>query len=108
MNKQGNGKNNLEMFSEFNVNNFKRWIKNQEEDDDVEQELLGKKVESKINFKKLVSRINILDPEEGEEELLAKEFRQEGGIVSDIDGNNFLIEVSSGSFTIHKMYVKKV
>jgi len=106
MNKQGNG-NKLEMFSEFNVNNFKRWIKNQEEDGDDTQELLGMKVESKINFKKLISRIKILDPEEGEEELLAKEFRQEGGTISDIDGNNFLIEVSSGSFTIHKMYVKK-
>ena len=107
MNKQGNDKNNLEMFNEFNVNNFKKWIKNLEEDGNVEQELLGMKVESKINFKKLISRINILDPDDGEEELLAKEFRQEGGVISDIDGNNFLIEVSSGSFTIHKMYVKK-
>lgn len=95
-----------DLFNLFNLNDFKKWIHDQQDDDDSPSKpnLVGVHVESKVNVKKLISRIDV---QEGEEVEIAKEFKQNGGTISEVDGVNLLIEVDSGSFIIHKMYVKR-
>jgi hypothetical protein len=36
---------------------------------------------------------------------MAKEFVEAGGVLKKVDGDEYLIEVGSGSFYIHKKYV---
>lgn len=93
---------NENIFKSFNLNDFKKWIDSQHKEE-KEENIVGLHVESKINAKKLISRINVQD---GDEKELAIEFRNNGGTISEVDKNNFLIEVDSGFFIIHKMYVK--
>ena len=69
-----------------------------------EDSIVGTKVESKISFDKLLKR---MQTDEDEEEV-AHDFKENGGTIIESHGHEFLIEVESGSFIIHKMYVKKV
>lgn len=86
----------------FSLNDFKKWMDGQNDD---RKESIGTKVESKINLKKLVDRI---EPAEGEITQLAKDFKRNGGTIAQMDGQAFLIEVNSGSFVISRLYVRKV
>jgi translation initiation factor 1 (eIF-1/SUI1) len=99
MNKQRNDN----LFSPFNLSHFKKWM-NHQHDTKSETNIVGLKVESKISFKKLISRI---ESEDDNLEEIAKDFKKNGGVITDMNENNILIEVESGCFTIHKMYVKK-
>lgn len=92
-------------FGPFNLSDFKKWMKSQpEENRSSRQDMLGLHVESKVSPRKLLARMEVQD---GEAEEVAKEFCKEGGVISDLDGHNVLIEVDSGSFVIHRMYVKR-
>jgi len=95
---------NDDMFNLFNLNDFKKWIHTQQDEGPSRPHMIGVKVESKVNLKKLISR---MDAQDGIEEELAKDFKKNGGVVSEVDGSNILIEVDSGSFIIHKMYIKR-
>jgi Fe2+ transport system protein FeoA len=64
----------------------------------------GLQVESKVPVRKLLARMGVQD---GEELEVAREFCKNGGIIADIDGHNVLVEVDGGSFTIHRMYIKR-
>lgn len=103
MNKRSD--NNGDPFGPFNLSDFKKWMEHQQ-DAKARPNMVGVQVESKIPYKKLVSRI--IESEEGEVIDVAKDFKRNGGTVTDVDGHNFLIEVDSGSFLIHRMYVKRV
>ncbi len=103
MNKQRSGEDG-DVFNLFYLNDFKKWIHKQKDESPSRPHMIGVQVESKVNLKKLVSR---MDVQEGEEEELAKDFKQNGGIISEVDGSNILVEVDSGSFIIHKMYIKR-
>jgi hypothetical protein len=46
--------------------------------------------------------------EEGHEIELALDFRKNGGKILEVSGRDFLIEVSSGRFTIPRNYVKRL
>lgn len=90
----------------FNLEDFKKWMESQvskrysmHNDDD----LMGKKVTSKISSEKLMEKIEI---EDGEIEELVEEFKKKGGMVADTDGKKLLIEVESGSFILSRNYVK--
>ena len=91
-------------FGPFNLNDFKKWMGNQN-DNKSKSHMIGLEVESKVSYKKLLSRI--VETEEGEISDVAKDFKENGGIITDIDGSNILVEVDSGSFIIHRMYVKR-
>lgn len=92
----------------FSFNDFKRWIKDQEsqrqESHSTHKTFLGTWVESKINTKKLMDRMS---SETGDIEELALEFKRDGGIIVDVDGKDFHIEVDSGTFSIARNYVKR-
>lgn len=102
MNKRSEQQNDL--FGQFNLNDFKKWIGHQP-DSKSRTNMLGLQVESKIPIKKLVDR---MEAQEGEVEDIIKDFKKSGGLIKDVDGPNVLIEVSSGTFLVHRMYVKRI
>lgn len=89
-------------FDLFNFADFKKWIKNQ--DDSPNKIIIGLTVESKISTKKLLSKIECQD---GDIEEVTKDFKKNGGIINEVNGHIFLIEVASGTFLVHRMYVTK-
>ena len=90
-------------FGPFNLSDFKKWMEHQQ-DAKAKPNMVGLQVESKVTLKKLLSRIEVQD---GEIEEIAKEFKKNGGTISEVDGHNVLIEVDSGTFIVHRMYVKR-
>lgn len=93
-----------DFFGQFNLSDFKKWMRTQPEECDEEIDWVGLKVESKVTLKKLVSRMEVQD---GDLLEVAREFRKDGGTVSDSDGSSLLVEVESGNFVIHRVYIKK-
>jgi hypothetical protein len=95
-------------FTRLNADNFKRWIKNQDEfDTTIENNLagnnlIGASVETKFGRKKIAQHIII---ENGNSTKVIKEFLENGGTLKQINGDEYLIEVSSGAFMINKRYV---
>jgi hypothetical protein len=92
----------------LNVNDFKKWMKDQEDQEAMKAEkidLAGTEVESKVNSRRLVEN---MWTEEGHEIELALDFRKNGGKILEVSGRDFLIEVSSGRFTIPRNYVKRL
>ena len=87
----------------FNFSDFKKWM--QHHPDTKKSNLIGVQVESKINYKKLLSRIQ--ETKDGLLEDVAKEFSKNGGIIMEVDGHDVVIKVDNGSFIIHKMNIKK-
>jgi len=88
-------------FNEIKItDDFKSWMKKQTSSN---QYFEGSKVESKLSYKKLLDKIY---PEEGETEVLAKEFAIKGGTIKEENGENFLVKVSSGEFFILKSHVE--
>ena len=88
-------------FGPFDLNDFKKWMSHQQ---DKKTNAVGSQVESKVSVKKLLSRIET----EEEIEEVAKDFKKNGGIIVEANGQKIKIEVDSGEFLIHKMYVKQV
>ena len=92
----------VDPFGSFNLSDFKKWIKNHSDNKEKES-VIGTKVESKISLANLLQRIQT---DEIEQEI-AEDFKENGGTIMETHGHEFLIEVNSGSFIIHRMYVKK-
>jgi len=89
-------------FGPFNLSDFKKWMQNQH--DAKNQSKIGLEVESKIQIKKLASKVEI---QEGDTVNVLKEFKKSGGFIKEVNGENFLIENSAGSFLVCKTYIKK-
>lgn len=96
-------KHKFDLFGEFNLSDFKKWINNQSESSE-KPNLVGMNVEPKVSLKKLVDHIKAED----NHEEIAQDFKDNGGIISAVKGHKFLIEVESGNFLLHRMYVKKM
>ena len=96
-------------WNDFNFNDFRKWVNSQKDESPIKKHedklQAGALVESKVSAKKIMVRMDI---QEGDEEEIAKEFKQKGGTISEIDGNDILIDVDSGSFIIHKAYIKAI
>jgi len=86
--------------------NFKNWMGDFElpKLNRKKNYLIGLEVYPKIRTKKLIKK---MIPQEGSLNELVKEFKNKGGEISQVEGKNFIIEVYSGSFSIHRMYVTK-
>lgn len=87
----------------FSLSDFKKWMENQQKEESPKKDLVGLEVESKVGVRKLVSRMETDD----DVEELAEDFKKNGGVISEVDGNRLMVEVESGTFIIHRMYVKK-
>jgi hypothetical protein len=90
----------------LNLNDFKKWIRTQEEEPIRMNvpDLSGMQVESKVSVRRLEEEIN---PEEGTAAELADDFKDNGGTIIKMEGEEFLIEVDSGSFYIQRKYVRR-
>ena len=90
-------------FTKLNADNFKKWIKNQDEfDTTLENDIIGASVETKFGRKKISHHVII---ENGIPAKVIKEFLENGGTLKQINGDDYLIEVNSGCFFINKKYV---
>lgn len=87
-------------FGRLNTDDFKRWMKKHESDDANDgPDLIGMKAEARFCGKKTARSIVL---ESGKAGRVVREFVQNGGIVKSVDGDEYLIEVDSGSFYINK------
>lgn len=90
-------------FNYLNPDNFKKWMKSQNDfDARIEQNLIGSNVETKFSAKRLSKKVTL---EDGKLIKVLKEFEHNGGILKEIDGDEYLIQVESGSFYINKKYI---
>lgn len=90
--------------SSFSLSDFKKWMHGQQQDKPFEEELIGCQVEPKIGLRKLLTK---MESEEDDTHGLATDFRRNGGVVTDVDGQNLMVEVKSGNFVIGKQYVRR-
>ena len=97
-----NYKSNDDPFGPFNFSDFKKWMS--EQSDSKKSSMVGVQVESKIPLKKLVSRIETQD---GDLLEVAKDFKKNGGKITEENGHFMYVEVESGTFMIHRMHIKK-
>lgn len=87
----------------LNADNFKKWMKTQKDfNSSLNESLVGMNVESKISRKKIANAICV---EDGDLQKISKQFAENGGVIKEVDGDEFLIEVKSGNFYINKKYI---
>lgn len=91
---------------DFSLDNFKKWMESNPEQGKkpISEDLIGTQVQSKVSYNKLMNKIEL---EEGIEEDVCTDFFEEGGIIVDVEDKQYLIEVASGKFYLHKSYVEK-
>ncbi len=93
------------MIKQPSLDDFKKWMEQHiSEPKEVKDDLVGTEVQAKVGLNKLLSKAEI---EEGVEEDVCNEFFEDGGIILEVEDNKYLVEVSCGSFYIHKSYVRK-
>ena len=90
----------------FSLDNFKRWIKSQNEfDSKIKKKYpIGELVESKSSPKKFAEVMNL---EDGQMNKVVKDFMKNGGKIKEVSSGSFLVEVTMGSFYIAKNYVRR-
>ena len=87
----------------LNPDDFKRWMnKHQDEDAELQNGVVGMSVESKHCGKRIARVITL---ESGRAGRVIREFVQNGGVIKAVEGEEYLIEVLSGSFYINKKNV---
>jgi hypothetical protein len=91
----------MDKFRFLNPDDFKRWMRRQDEGDGPEEgpSLVGSSVEARHCGKKTARCITL---ESGRAGRVVREFLQGGGVVKGVEGEECLVEVSSGSFYIKK------
>jgi high-affinity K+ transport system ATPase subunit B len=90
-------------FEYLNPDNFKKWMKSQNDfESNLNNTVIGLTAETKFSGKRIIKNITL---EQGRANKVVKEFIENGGIVKEVNENEYLIEVSSGSFYINKKFV---
>lgn len=90
-------------FRFLNPDDFRRWMKRQDDIDAEEAvDIVGSTVEPRYCGKRTARNITL---ESGRAGRVVREFVQNGGVVKAVDGDEYLIEVKSGSFFINKRNV---
>jgi hypothetical protein len=90
-------------FSPIRESAFKKWLSNQRDLSDRDP-FVGLEVEAKSPYRRILARMEV---QEGELEQVAKDFKKNGGKISEVNGHTMLIEVTSGNFLIHRMHIKR-
>jgi hypothetical protein len=91
-------------FSYLNPDNFKKWMKNQDEFDSAvgPRNLVGLRVETRLGAKRIMGSMT---PESGRPQKVAKDFVENGGVILEVIGEEYLVKVKSGRFMISKNHV---
>ena len=87
---------------DINLSDFKKWMSQQH--DAHKSNMVGMKIESKIPLKKLISRI---ETQEGDLLEVAKDFKKNGGTITEENGHYMYVSCDSGSFMIQRMHLKR-
>jgi hypothetical protein len=92
----------------ISLNDFKKWMADQKDNllkpkKISASDLIGCLTEAKISLKKLTTKIEV---DQGNLEEMAKDFKKNGGIIINIDSNQLLVEVRSGTFRIPRFFVR--
>lgn len=88
-------------FRNLNPNDFKKWMKKHDDAED-EATVVGSVVEARYCGKKTARSVVL---ESGSAGRVVREFVKNGGTVKAVDGDEYLVEVDSGSFYINKRNV---
>jgi hypothetical protein len=89
----------------FSLENFKKWMSQQKSlDKPIRNGLIGLKVESKIAAKRIAKHVISCD---GDLKEICEDFKKNGGLILETEDVNFLIEVDSGTFKVHRCFVRK-
>lgn len=87
-------------FRNLNPNDFKKWMRQHDaEPVDGATVAVGSVVEARYCGKKTARSIVL---ESGKAGRVIREFVQNGGTVKSVEGDEYLVEVDSGSFYINK------
>ena len=86
----------------FNVDSFRRWMKDHPEKEESEPNMVGLDVQAKFGAKKTIRHMSV---ESGRAGRVIREFMEGGGVVDQVSGREYLVKVPSGSFVIDKKYV---
>lgn len=86
----------------LNPDDFRRWMKSHQEDDPARADVVGMSVEARHCGRRTARIITL---ESGRAGRVVREFIQGGGVVKAVDGDEYLVEVASGSFYINKKNV---
>ena len=93
----------------LSLEDFKKWVAEQKDNvarfnQPKSSSLVGLAVVSKLSAKRIAANVISFD---GNLHEIAEDFKKNGGSIADVDGTTFLIEVSTGGFSIHRCFVKK-
>lgn len=86
----------------LNPDNFKKWMKDNSEHEEKDLDMTGMEVQAKFSVKKIIKNMCV---ESGRPGKVIREFMEGGGVVKSISGNEYLVSVKSGEFTINKRFV---
>lgn len=88
----------------FNVDNFKKWMKNHDDESIFEEDsgIVGAEVQPKYGPKKMIRNMSV---ESGNPGRVIREFMDGLGVVRDVSGNECLVGVPSGEFTINRKFL---
>lgn len=91
-------------FSCLNADDFRKWMKQHTEFDTSmkQKSLIGLVVETRVAQKRLAKHVIV---ESGSAHKVVRDFAENGGVIKEINDDDYLIEVSSGVFQINKKYV---
>ena len=92
-------------FNFFNLSDFKKWIKNHDDNNQEKESFIGKRIKPKSNIENFEEKIQV---EIGDEKEIVEDFGKIGGKIIEQDVNKFMIEVKSGNFICHKRFLKKI
>jgi len=98
--------------SDISLDDFKKWIEEESKQDykieeyfeNQNDDYIGCDVISKISLKKIYLKAEV---DEGYAEEVCADFYKNGGKITDVVDDNFLIEVDSGSLYLRKSYVEE-
>ena len=86
----------------LNADNFKKWMDNHSDSKKDSAEMTGSEVQAKFSPKKMIKNMCV---ENGRPGRVIREFLEGGGTVKSVSGNEYLVQVESGEFTINKRFL---
>lgn len=93
----------MDDFRFLNPDDFKRWMKNHDGGEPAgSPSLVGATVEARHCGKRMARCVTV---ESGKPGRVIREFVQGGGVVKSVDGDEYLVEVASGSFYVNRRNV---
>lgn len=86
----------------LNADNFKKWMNHHPENQEEGPDMTGSEVQAKYHAKRMMKNMCV---ENGRAGKVIREFMEGGGTIKSVSGNEYLVCVKSGEFTINKKFV---